>query len=189
MPGIRDTAYPQLKNTPSAKELTEVYTPSFVELVWAEKRTREPTPRVGLLALLKTFQRLGYFVLLSEIPLPILDHVAQCAGYDAVPEDLIRYGASSTRRRHMLLVRDYVGVKAWGEEAQQAMQTASGTPRARWKILPISSISPWSNWFDSGSNFRLSRCSTGKRSTLGRRQIESIKGWPAIGSMRRCAEN
>jgi hypothetical protein len=54
MPGIRDTAYPQLKSTPFAKELEEVYTPHFVELVWAEKRTRERTPRVGLLVLLKT---------------------------------------------------------------------------------------------------------------------------------------
>ena len=90
-----------------------------------EKRTRERTPRVGLLVLLKTFQRLGYFVMLSDVPLPILEHVAQCAGYEAVHEDLIRYGASSVRRRHMLLVRDYVGVKAWGEEALQAMQSAS----------------------------------------------------------------
>jgi hypothetical protein len=48
----------------AVKQLAEVYIPSFVELVWAEKRTREPTPRVGLLALLKTFQQLGYFVLL-----------------------------------------------------------------------------------------------------------------------------
>jgi hypothetical protein len=42
MPGIRDTAYPQLKSSPSAKELADVYTPNFVELVWAEKRTKEP---------------------------------------------------------------------------------------------------------------------------------------------------
>jgi hypothetical protein len=28
--------------------------------LWAEKRTRESAPRVALLALLKTFQRLGY---------------------------------------------------------------------------------------------------------------------------------
>lgn len=48
MPGIRDTAYPQLKSTPSAKELDEVYTPNLVELVWAEKRTRESAPRVGV---------------------------------------------------------------------------------------------------------------------------------------------
>jgi len=58
VPGIGDTAYPQLKAAPSAKEIYEVYTPNFVELVWAEKRTREPGPRVGLLVQLKTFQRL-----------------------------------------------------------------------------------------------------------------------------------
>jgi Domain of unknown function (DUF4158) len=123
MPG--DTAYPQLKTAPSAKELADVYTPNFVELVWAEKRTREPAPRVGLLVLLKTFQRLGYFVSLSEVPLSIIEHVTQCAGYGSVPEELFRYGASSARRRHMLLIRDYVGVKAWGEEAQQSMERAS----------------------------------------------------------------
>jgi hypothetical protein len=55
MSGIRDTAYPQMKSALSARELADVYTPNFVELVWAEKRTRESAPRVGLLALLKTF--------------------------------------------------------------------------------------------------------------------------------------
>ncbi len=125
MPGIRDTAYPQLKATPSPKELEEVYTPSVMELVWAEERTRQDAPRVGLLALLKTFQRLGYFVPLAEVPLPILEHVAQQAGCPVLPPDLARYDASSARRRHMLLVRDYVGVRAWGEEAQETMRQAS----------------------------------------------------------------
>lgn len=60
MPGIRDTAYPQLKAAPSEKELDQLYTPELAELVWAEKRTREDAPPVGLLSLLKTFQRLGY---------------------------------------------------------------------------------------------------------------------------------
>ena len=112
MAGIGDTAYPQLKTAPSAKELAEVYTPNFVELVWAEKRTREPAPRVGLLALLKTFQRLGYFVSLSDVPVCLLEHIARSAGYDSVPAELFHYDASSVRRRHMLLVRDYAAVKA-----------------------------------------------------------------------------
>jgi hypothetical protein len=102
MPGIRDTAYPELKSAPSAKELAEVYTPTFVELVWAEKRTREPSPRVGLLALLKTF----------------------------------RYDAGSVRRRHMLLIRDYAGVKAWGEDAQTAIEKASEDAARTLEDLP-----------------------------------------------------
>jgi hypothetical protein len=50
--------------------LEEVYTPNLVELVWAEKRTRERTPHIGLLVLLKTFQRLGYFVMLLTFLFP-----------------------------------------------------------------------------------------------------------------------
>ena len=125
MAGIGDTAYPQLKTAPSAKELADVYTPNFVELVWAEKRTREPAPRVGLLALLKTFQRLGYFVSLADVPVCLLEHIAQSAGYNSVPAELFRYDASSVRRRHMLLIRDYSTVKAWGEDAESAMEKAS----------------------------------------------------------------
>lgn len=57
MVSASDTAYPLLKAGPSARELDELYTPSLFEIGFAEKRTREPAPRVGLL-LLKTFQRL-----------------------------------------------------------------------------------------------------------------------------------
>jgi hypothetical protein len=38
--------------------------------------------------------------MLSDVPLPILAHVAQRAGCEAVHEDLIRYGEGSVRRRH-----------------------------------------------------------------------------------------
>ena len=70
MPGISDTAYPRLKPNPSAKEMDEVYTPNLFECGWVEQRTREPVPRIGLLVLLKTFQRLGYFVMVNEVPNP-----------------------------------------------------------------------------------------------------------------------
>ena len=44
-----DTAYPLLKPSPSERELDEVYTPTLFEMGFAEKRTRDPIPRVGLL--------------------------------------------------------------------------------------------------------------------------------------------
>jgi hypothetical protein len=124
MPGISDTAYPRLKPNPSAKELDEVYTPNLFECGWAEQRTRAPVPRIGLLVLLKTFQRLKYFVMMNEVPKPILQHVAKCAGYDAVSDGLASYDASSVRRRHLALVRDYVKVSAWCEVSQKIMGDA-----------------------------------------------------------------
>lgn len=61
-----DTAYPVLPASPLASELTDAYTPNVFELKFAEENTRQPTPRVSLLVLLKTFQRLGYFVKLAD---------------------------------------------------------------------------------------------------------------------------
>jgi hypothetical protein len=43
----------------------------------------------------ETFQRLGYFVMLREVPAPILQHIAQCAGYDFIPNGLDAYDGSS----------------------------------------------------------------------------------------------
>jgi hypothetical protein len=38
--------------------------------------------------LLKTFQRLGYFVSCVEIPIPIVRHVFRCAAFNDSPEQL-----------------------------------------------------------------------------------------------------
>ena len=87
------------------------------ELKFAEERTREAAPRVALLALLKTFQRLGYFVKLADIPLSIIRKVTQTAGYEAVPSGLDHYDQSTLRVRHMALVRSWTGVSAYDRAA------------------------------------------------------------------------
>jgi hypothetical protein len=97
MPSVNDTAYRRLKSNPSAKELNEAYTPSIFELVYAEERTRGAVPRLGFLLLLKTFQRLGYFVAVKEIPPLIVKHVAECAGHSDIPSGLFEYDESSAR--------------------------------------------------------------------------------------------
>jgi TnpA family transposase len=125
MPSASDTIYPRLKTNPSAKDLDERYTPNVFELVFATKRTRQPAPRVGLLLLLKTFQRLGYFVRYGEIPVPIVRHICRCAGYAEVPPELAAYDASTARDRHMALVRSFVGVTAYGRAARKLIVEAS----------------------------------------------------------------
>ncbi len=112
-----DTAYPVLAASPSASELTDAYTPDLFELKFAEERTREAAPRVGLLVMLKTFQRLGYFVQLADVPLSIVLKVTQAAGYDAAPNGLDDYDQSTLRVRHMALIRAWTGVSAFDREA------------------------------------------------------------------------
>ena len=72
-----DTAYPLLKASPTARELDELFTPNPFELIFAESHTREPATCVGLLLLFKTFQRLGYFVQVGDIPISIAHHVSR----------------------------------------------------------------------------------------------------------------
>jgi hypothetical protein len=57
------------------------FTPNIFEPSFAEERTRQAASRVDLLVLLKTLQRLRYFVKLADVPLSILRKVAETAGY------------------------------------------------------------------------------------------------------------
>ena len=99
MPSVSDTAYPRFKINPSAKELNELYTPTVYELAFARERAHQPLQRAGLLLLLKTFQRLGYFALCAEIPAPIIRHIFRCAGLAELPEQLLRaFGDSAFAR-------------------------------------------------------------------------------------------
>jgi Domain of unknown function (DUF4158) len=119
-----DTAYPLLKASPTARDLDELYTPDLFELGFAEQRTRDATSCLGLLVLLKTFQRLGYFVRVVDVPVSVIRHIAKTAGYEE-SLDLSTYDQSSLRARHMMLVRSWVGVSPYGREARTAMLKAA----------------------------------------------------------------
>jgi hypothetical protein len=62
MPSIQDTAYPRLRSQVSQRELAEIYTPTADELTLARRGAKGAVAQLGFLVLLKTFQRLGYFV-------------------------------------------------------------------------------------------------------------------------------
>ena len=81
MPVITDTAYPRLPADPGAAEL-DAFTPDAAEFAFVRQRTRHPGPRLALLVLLKTFQRLGYFVRLADVPAAIIGHIAAFASLD-----------------------------------------------------------------------------------------------------------
>lgn len=113
MPSIHETAYPRLKSNPSPRELVGVYTPTREEMALADRVARSGTARLGFLILLKTFQRLGYFVPLRDVPLSVVEHIARDQGFLAAPANLAEYDNSGTRRRHVPIIRDHQRVLAF----------------------------------------------------------------------------
>jgi|SRR5208283_1056910 len=77
MSSVHETAYPRFKPELTQRELDDIYTPSKDELAFAQCNGRTIAARLSLLILLKTIQRLGYFVKLSEVPPLIISHIAK----------------------------------------------------------------------------------------------------------------
>jgi hypothetical protein len=128
MASIERTAYPRFRRTPSTKELESLYTPTDDELGFAQRLARKTPSRFGLLLLLKSFQRLGYFPAIDEIPLAIVQHVRAVCGID---EDVSpHYAELRTLYRHHRAIRKRLGVSPWGDDglsiATEAMSTAAG---------------------------------------------------------------
>lgn len=125
MPLVSDTAYPCLEANPSATEVAR-FTPTPAEIAFVRRQARQPGPRLALLILLKTFQRLGHFVPFERIPFPIVEHVADAVPGMSTPAAMLaEYQASTYRSRLTGLVREYVGVAAFGNGARGVAQAAA----------------------------------------------------------------
>ena len=85
MPTVHETAYPRLRGNPSPRELVDVYSPTRDEMDLADRVARSLTSRLGFLILLKTFQRLEYFVLIRDVPVSIVEHIARDQGFLQAP--------------------------------------------------------------------------------------------------------
>jgi len=124
MTAIHETAYPRIRSNVTDKELMELYTPSHEQLEFANRNTREPVSRLGLLILLKTFQRLGYFPTLSQVPQPVIWHIACCADLTEAVASMENYEGTGSRRKHMPAIRELLGVIAFKDGGEQVMNAA-----------------------------------------------------------------
>ena len=82
MTAIHETAYPRIRSNVTDKELVELYTPTEEQLSFASENAQAPVQKLGLLVLLKSFQRLGYFPMLREIPPRVIRHIAGTASLE-----------------------------------------------------------------------------------------------------------
>jgi TnpA family transposase len=119
---IHETAYPRLKASLTARDLEEVYMPTSEELAQATSLTRNDTTRACFVLLLKTFQRLGYFVYLHDVPAIIVHYIADQLRFTFQPGDLHAYDASGTRRRHVASIRAYLQVQPFDQVAQTVLE-------------------------------------------------------------------
>ncbi|MDJ0678584.1 MAG: DUF4158 domain-containing protein [Xenococcaceae cyanobacterium MO_167.B52] len=113
MPTKAETAYPRLKNYVTSRELTEIYTPTQQELALASQYTKKGATKLGFLVLLKTFQRLGYFVSPDIVPVAIVSHIIKCTQLSVLPSCLTSYEQSKTRKRHIALIREFLSIKEY----------------------------------------------------------------------------
>jgi TnpA family transposase len=125
MPTITDTAYPRLPTRPSPTELEGAFSPTDTERAFVARRTRRPGPRLALLVLLKTFQRLGYFVRIAEVPSVIVTHIAAVTGLTGAVDGLEDYDDTTYRIRLTALVRGFLNVIGYDQSAREIVVRAS----------------------------------------------------------------
>ena len=113
MSSLHETAYPRLKPDPSPKELADIYTPTDDELAYVATIAKRPVGRTAALMHLKLFQRLGYFIPLSEVPEAIRDHIAFHSGIARPPRvtELKRFDTSGSRQILAKDLRRFLNVR------------------------------------------------------------------------------
>jgi hypothetical protein len=60
--------------------------------------------------MLKSFQRLGYFVCIKDIPEIIVDHTSNTLKISYTKNNLKNYDKSGSRKRHLNLIREYLNI-------------------------------------------------------------------------------
>jgi len=114
----------------SAREIAHVFTPSAGEIEWARDKTVAAPNMLALVAWLKSFQYLGYFPGLDEIPEPVLAHVRGALGLsEGVPAEA---DSDRTGKRYREITRLRLGVKsdkAASRDIADAAVRAAAQPR------------------------------------------------------------
>lgn len=113
MASTERTAYPQFKRNPVVRELVAAYTPTDAELTFIADNARQPGHRLTLALLLKSFQRLGYFPAIDEVPTAVVRHLRNALRYrvQIKPADI----APNKRYRYFQRIRDYLQVRAYAD--------------------------------------------------------------------------
>lgn len=134
----------------SARELAEAFTPTLEELGWARSRTQSDGHCLALVVGLKSYQRLGYFPKLTDVPAMVVDHVRAAV---ELPDSVkAKVDANRTAKRHQRFVREYLGVKYEAAKvravAEQAIRTAVRTKDNPADLINVALKEPVRAWWE-----------------------------------------
>jgi hypothetical protein len=107
MASIERTAYPRLGARLTDKELKADYALGEDEMAFVRRHARGDSGRLSLAVLLKTRQRLGYFVALCDVPHQIRLHVANVLGLAEQTELVDSVDRRATVHRYRDAIREY----------------------------------------------------------------------------------
>jgi hypothetical protein len=124
MASMDRTAYPRFKRVVPVRELNEAFTPTADEVAWAVDRSLGDSNLLSLVVLLKSYQRLGYFPNITDVPASVVEHIrgelGLAIGVDRASE------AERTLKRQRDLVREHLGVVY---EPKRVLQVAEAAIR------------------------------------------------------------
>jgi len=107
---IDRTAYPRFRETVTARELVESFTPTADEVSWARGKTTADQTFLVLVIWLKCYQRMRYFPGLDEVPDAVAGHIRTALGLP----DSVAVGVEAVRSAARY--RDYVRLLESGRE-------------------------------------------------------------------------
>ena len=121
LPQQNPVVYPRLPSTLSKRDVENLFTPRPSEKAWALSVTYTGDTRVGIITLLKTFEILGYFPPLKDVPTNAVQHIAKCIGVEgSIHPTYVR----RTLYRHHQLIRGFLGVSAWNTKGKCVARTS-----------------------------------------------------------------
>lgn len=126
MPDIHETAYPRIKSQLTRHELHEIYSPTSDEVILASTYAKERNSRGCFLLLLKLVQRLGYFSLLTDIPVRAVQHILGfLPGKPFSTQQLRDYDKSGTRQRHIRKIRDHLSLRRFDDSGETSLDAVA----------------------------------------------------------------
>ena len=124
MTAIHETAYPRLRSTLTDKELRELYTPTPEEMAFVQQVTPSTMTALGVVVLLKTFQRVGFFPDFEALAPHLMAHLAGLMGTPTSDDLLRQYEANGYRWRHSPLMRAHLHITAFCDGGRRVLVRA-----------------------------------------------------------------